>query len=341
LNGLLAATTLAGALVAAGPVGAGAATPKLSGTTAIGVHNAYDKSKYTYFADALDSGASLLEIDIWNDSITKRWRVSHSNPLGNDNNCEAADEPSELRSKKRNQNLGGCLDNIRAWHQLHPGHRPIVFKIEMKNGFNNKGGLGPDEFDALISARLGSIVYRPADLLGGTYATLDDAARADAWPSREALAGKVLFELIPGTFEQSNPFDSYWTDEEYGDHLRDLKAAGAIAEAQMFPAVLGAAAGDPRTSRYDSGIRPWFVAFDGDAAAYANNGWDTAWYDDRHYLLITTGADGVSPAISATSPTDQEALDRLALLALAHASVITSDWSGKSASVLGAVTGRG
>ncbi|WP_198655228.1 phosphatidylinositol-specific phospholipase C domain-containing protein [Streptomyces geranii] len=331
----------AAVLVATPAAQAGAAAPKFSETTTIGTHNAYEKDKYTYFAQALDSGASLLELDVYTDSVSKRWRVSHSKPLGNDNNCEYADSPDELYSKDRNQDLGSCLDNIAAWQQLHPDHAPIVFKVEMKNGFNNDAGLGPDEFDTLVQQKLGSTVFKPSDLLGSTYSTLDAAAKANAWPSRDALAGKVILELIPGTVEEANPFDSYWTDEEYGDHLRDLYAAGNISAAQAFPAVLGAESGDPRTSRYDASIRPWFVFFDGDAATYVNNAYDTSFYSTNHYILIMTDAYGVSPAISSTAPTDAEVAARLALLAADHASVITSDWSGKSASVLSSVTTRG
>lgn len=337
----LAALVGVAVMVVAVPGHAQAASPKFSGTTAIGTHNAYDKAKYTYFAQALDSGASLLELDVYVDSLTHRWRVSHSNPLGNDNNCEAAKTPGDLYSKSRNQDLGSCLDNIAAWNQLHPDHPPIVFKVEMKVGFNNNAGLGPAAFDTLVSQKLGDSVFKPADLLGGTYSSLDAAARADAWPARDSLRGKFLFELIPGTVEQSNPFDHYWTDKEYGEHLRDLYAAGNIGRAQAFPAVLGAADGDPRTSRYDASIRPWFVFFDGDAAAYVNNGYDTSFYSANHYILIATGADGVSPAISSTNPTDAEVAARLALLAGDHASLITSDWSAKPPSVLGAVTDRG
>ncbi|WP_432029160.1 Ca2+-dependent phosphoinositide-specific phospholipase C [Streptomyces sp. 1222.5] len=336
-----AALVGAAALLAVAPGNAHAASPKFSETTAIGTHNAYDKAKYTYFAQALDSGASLLELDVYVDSITHRWRVSHSNPFGNNNNCEAAKSPDELYGKSRNQDLGGCLDNIAAWNRLHPDHPPIVFKVEMKVGFNDRAGLGPDEFDRLVSQKLGGSVYKPADLLGGTYGTLDAAARADAWPARDSLRGKFLFELIPGTVEQANPFDHYWTDEEYGDHLRDLSGAGQLGQAQAFPAVLGAENGDPRAGRYDASIRPWFVFFDGDAATYVNNGYDTSFYAANHYILITTGADGVSPAISSTGPTDAEVAARLALLAKNHASLITSDWSAKSASVLGAVANRG
>ncbi|MFE7211881.1 phosphatidylinositol-specific phospholipase C domain-containing protein [Streptomyces sp. NPDC057611] len=336
----LAALLGAVALLTAVPGTARAAEPTFSGTTAIGTHNAYEKAKYTYFAQALDSGASLLEIDVYTDPLTRRWRVSHSNPLGNDNNCEAARTPGELYGKSRNQDLGSCLDNIAAWHQLHPGHRPIVFKMEMKNGFNNTIGLGPAAFDTLVRQKLGDMVYKPSDLLGGKHPSLDAAAKADVWPSRHALTGKVLFELIPGTVEQANPFDHYWTDQEYGDHLRDLYAAGNIASAQAFPAVLGAAAGDPRASRYDASIRPWFVFFDGDAATYAGQGYDTSFFARNHYILITTDAAGVAPAISSTDPTDAEVAARLSLLAGHHASVITSDWSAKSAAVLGSVVPR-
>ncbi|MEU6555873.1 phosphatidylinositol-specific phospholipase C domain-containing protein [Streptomyces sp. NPDC046915] len=337
----LAALLGAAAMVLMGPGNAHAASGKVSETTTIGTHNAYDKSKYTYFAQALDSGASLLELDVYVDSLSHRWRVSHSNPLGNDNNCEYASTPSDLYSKQRNQDLGSCLDNIAAWNQLHPDHAPIVFKVEMKVGFNNNAGLGPDEFDSLVASKLGSSVYKPSDLLGSSYSTLDAAAKANAWPSRDALKGKFLFELIPGTVEQANPFDHYWTDQEYGDHLRDLYAAGNISAAQAFPAVLGAANGDPRTSRYDASIQPWFVFFDGDAASYVNNGYATSFYSTNHYILIMTDAAGVSPAISSTAPTDAEVAARLSLLAADHASIITSDWSAKSASVLGSVTARG
>ncbi|MEU8028148.1 phosphatidylinositol-specific phospholipase C domain-containing protein [Streptomyces sp. NPDC049099] len=336
----VAALAGAAALLVVGPGNARAAAPKFSETTAIGTHNAYDKAKYTYFAQALDSGASLLELDVYVDTLSHRWRVSHSNPLGNNNNCEAAKAPGELYSKSRNQDLGSCLDNMAAWNQLHPDHPPIVIKVEMKVGFNNNAGMGPDEFDTLVSQKLGSSVYKPADLLGGTYPSLDAAAKANAWPSRDSLKGKFLFELIPGTVEQSNPFDHYWTDQEYGDHLHELYAAGQIGRAQAFPAVLGAENGDPRVSRYDASIRPWFVFFDGDAATYVNKGYSTSFYSTNHYVSIMTDAAGVSPAISSTNPTDAEVAARLALLAKNHASLITSDWSAKPASVLSSTTPR-
>ncbi|MFG3498836.1 phosphatidylinositol-specific phospholipase C domain-containing protein [Streptomyces sp. NPDC047928] len=310
-----------------------------SDSTWVGVHNAYEKAKYPYFADALDSGAGMLEIDVWTNAFGRSWRVSHSNPFGNDNNCENAATAAELRTRSRNQDLGGCLADIKAWHDAHPGHRPILLKIELKDGFQGRNGRGPAELDALLSARLGDALFRPADLVRGR-ADLDTAVRADGWPARSAMAGKFVVELIPGTVEEDNPADSLWTDREYATHLRDLAAAGRLREAAAFPAVHHAQAGDPRVRYADAGIRPWFVVFDGDASAYAGGSIDTAWYDQRHYLVVMTDAHKVAPAIDGTRPTEQQARDRVGLLAGRHASVVSADWYPLP-NVLASVVARG
>ncbi|WP_189930020.1 phosphatidylinositol-specific phospholipase C domain-containing protein [Streptomyces sulfonofaciens] len=327
VTGAVVTMAAAGSLVlGAGPtLAADPGQSPYSATTAVGVHNSYDKAKYPYFADALDSGAGLLELDVWTNQFGSSWRVSHDNPLGNDNNCENATTPGDLRSKATNQDLGGCLADIRTWHDAHPGHRPVLLKVEMKDGFAANRGRGPAELDSLLSGRLGDALFRPADLAAG-HATLDEAVQAGGWPSRAALAGKFIVELIPGTVEEQNPLDSLWTDEEYAAHLRDLAAVGRLQDAAAFPAVHGAEAGDPRTSRYDASLRPWFVVFDGDASAYAGGGIDTSWYASHGYLVIMTDAQNVPPAIDGTNPTEQQALDRVALLAKDNASIVSSDW---------------
>lgn len=294
-------------------------------TTGVGLHNAYEKAKYPYFADALDSGAAMLELDVWTNVFGGGWRVSHSNPVGNDNNCENAASPGELRTKSRNQSLAGCLRDMRAWHDAHPGHRPLLVKVELKDGFQGRYGRGPADLDALLTSVLGDAVYRPGRLAAG-HATLDDAVRDKGWPSRTELAGKFVVELIPGTVEQGNPADTLWTDREYATHLRDLAAAGRLDRAAAFPAVLGAQAGDPRGRYADASIRPWFVVFDGDAAAYAGGGIDTRWYADRRYLVVMTDAHNVAPAIDGTRPTEAQAQERVALLARRHASIVSADW---------------
>jgi hypothetical protein len=197
----------------------------------------------------------------------------------------------------------------------------------MKAGFNANAGLGPTQLDSLVQAHLGSDVFRPADLMG-SYPTLDAAARAGNWPTRSALAGKVILEAIPGTFEMANPFDHLWTDTEYAQHLAALQKAGSLGSAQIFPSVLGAASGDPRTRYPDASLRPWFVVFDGDAHTYVDGGIDTSWYDTNHYLLVMTDAQNVTPALSDTAPNQAAATARVARLAAAHASFVSCDWTG-------------
>ncbi|WP_274912210.1 phosphatidylinositol-specific phospholipase C domain-containing protein [Streptomyces sp. WZ-12] len=322
---------VAAAAMIAAPGAAGAETTATTtstgyGTsTAVGVHNAYEKAKYPYFADALDSGAALIEVDVWTNGLGGTWRVSHSNPMGNYSNCVGAGTAAELRTKDRNQDFAGCLADLRAWHDAHPGHRPILIKVEMKDGFNAKKGRGPAEFDALVRDKLGDAVYGPGDLAAG-HATLDEAVRSGGWPSRADLTGTFLFELIPGTVEEHNPLDRLWTDVEYAGHLKDLAARGELRRATAFPAVHGAAPGDPRERYADPALRPWFVVFDGDAATYLGGTIDTSWYDTRHYLLIMTDAHKVPPALDATHPTEAEARARVAQLAAAHASFATADW---------------
>jgi hypothetical protein len=303
---------------------------RLSHSTAAGVHNTYDKNTFAYLADALDSGTGLIELDVWADSLLRRWRVNHD-LTGTSNNCVAATTAAQLRTGSRDQNLGVCLDDIRLWHDTHPGHRPIIVKVELKAGFDSRVGLGAADFDRLVSGKLGSMVYRPADLLtkpdGSQYGSLDAASLADNWATRADLAGKVLFELIPGTFERGNPFDHLATDVEYAQYLKALQAAGQIGAAQSFPAVLDAAAGDPRARYSDPTLRPWFVVFDGAASSYVGGGIDTGWYDTGHYLLIMTDAASVPPALDAHNPPAADAAARVALLARAHATIVSTDWS--------------
>src|SRR3981081_1948325 len=88
---------VAGSLV--GTTTAGAAPAKISGTTTVGVHNNYDPAAYDYLARALDAGSSLIELDVWPDVFTHEWKVSHSNPLGNANNCVAATSAAHLYNR--------------------------------------------------------------------------------------------------------------------------------------------------------------------------------------------------------------------------------------------------
>jgi hypothetical protein len=313
-------------------------TTSLAGSTVVGLHNAYIKADFPYLAQGLDAGASMLELDAWDDIFTREWKVSHDKPTSNDNNCVDASSPSDIYTGSANKDLGSCLDDIKYWLAAHPSQGPIYVKVELKAGFQNNYGMGPAGFDAEVNAHLGNVLYRPADLLGSS-ATLDDAAKANAWPSRSALAGKVIMYVIPGTVELGNPTDKLHTDVEYATYLKNLKASGNIRTATTFPAVLGALTGDPRAQYTDASIRPWFVVFDGDAATYVA-GVDTSWYDTNHYLLTMTDAHNVPPALDDTNPPVDDAKARVAQLAKAHASVASCDWYGLP-SVMSQVLPRG
>jgi hypothetical protein len=320
----VAAATVMTLLAAAAPAHAADGGTRESHVTAVGVHNTYDRAVFPHLADALDAGPGLIELDVWVFSGAGKWRVTHDLPLvganyGQKNNCMSGG----LRTGSANQLLNVCLDNIRLWHDQHPGHRPVVVKMEMKNGFNVQAGASATDFDNLVRGKLGAAaLFTPGDLLADRK-TLDEAAEADTWPTRDALAGRFIFEIIPGTFELQNPFDHLKTDVEYGRHVRD-----APKTAVAFPAVLGAQAGDPRTRFGEASIRPWFVVFDGAAAAYVDGGIDTAWYDDNHYLLVMTGAHEVKPALDDLNPAPADARQRVRDLARAHASIVSTDWRG-------------
>jgi Phosphoinositide phospholipase C, Ca2+-dependent len=336
---LLALTLLAGSTgLTAAAASEPASPPPVVDRTVVGIHNAYDKSRFPYLVDALESGAGMIELDVWQNFLSsRRYDVGHD--AYPSNNCERATRYGQLRRQRRNQSLQSCLDDIRLWHLNRPDHAPLVIKLEMKNGFDNSGGFGPDEFDRLLARRLGRpAIFAPADLLAGRYPDADTASRAGAWPSWEALRGRIIVVLQRGTFESGNPFDRYHTELEYADHLVALARAGRIGEAMMFPTVLGKVqAGDPRTGPHGGARKPWYVSFDSDAVNWVAV--DTSFYLAGHYLVTMTAAHAVAPAIPARAPTVEQATARVELLAEAGASVVSADWT--SPAVLGLSSERG
>ncbi|HEV3170046.1 MAG TPA: phosphatidylinositol-specific phospholipase C domain-containing protein [Actinocrinis sp.] len=311
----------------------------LAQSTVVGLHNTYDDTTaYPYLAQALDAGAKLLELDTWDDFFTNEWKVSHSSPFGNNNNCVDASSSAQIYTGSANKDLGSCLDDIKYWLAAHPTSGPIYIKVEMKDGFGASVGMGPSQFDSYVNSHVGNILYRPSDLMSG-YPSLDAAAKANAWPTESALAGKLVMYLITGTVELANPFHNPKSDVEYSTYLNGLKAAGTLNQATLFPSVLGAVTGDPRDKFTDATLKPWFVFFDGDASTYVTSV-DTSWYDTNHYILIMTDAQNVAPTLDLHNPPIADAQARVALLAAHHASVVSTDWWGVP-SVLAEVLPRG
>lgn len=292
------------------PAAAGIATGPTLGEVAIsGLHNTFQRSAFSQLRNALALSPGMIELDVW--TTFSSWTVGHDHPFWNDNNCASA-------SGALNQSLGTCVDNIAAWHNANPLHPPLLIKLELKVGFQDDQGVGPDELDALFRNRLGAAMYRPADLMGGVHANPDAAARANAWGGAADLRGRVVLLVLKGTAEN----DSLPTDIEYARHL-----SANPSTAVGFPFVHGGiAASDPRT-RYEPALRPWFVVFDGSATSFvALTAAQRAFYSGNRYLVVATDSHAVAPALSRTSPTSAQAADRLRLLGCRGASVASSDW---------------
>jgi hypothetical protein len=283
----------------------------LTGSFYGGIHNAYERAAYPYLIDALDAGNRMIEIDMW--TFFGQWTVSHSNPLLNDNNCERGAILDDLRDSARSRPLTDCLDNVKGWHDANPDHELLIIKLEMKDGFHDNRGRGPDELDAVFRARFGGAMLTPATLMNG-LPTPDEAAITTGWPA--AVRGKIMAYVIRGTVEN----DSLPTEVEYARHLRDHPA-----DAQVFPVPNTAyGAADPRQG-YEESLRPWFVVFDGGAATYAGlTDGQRDFY--RPYFATVTSAHSVAPPLDATNPPPDQALARTRMLGCLGATVISSDW---------------
>ena len=306
---LIAAVAAALVLVSTPFWPASAEGPTLGGVAVSGLHNSYEKGAFGHFTDALSTGVGMVELDVW--TTLSSWTVNHDHPFWNDNNCTSAGGDTS-------QSLGTCVDNIKSWHDANPTHQPLLIKLELKAGFQDDQGVGPDELDALFADRLGPAMYRPADLMGGAHATPDAASRADAWAPAESLRGRVILMVLKGTVEN----DSLPTEVEYARHL-SANPGTAVA----FPFVHdGIAGSDPRT-RYEEALRPWFVVFDGGAKTFAGlSPEQRAFYVDNHYLTVATNVNELPPELDATNPTPAEATERLRQVGCLGASVASSDW---------------
>jgi len=172
------------------------------------------------FKQVLDQVLNV-EIDIWDTrdavsgGVAHEWFVRH-NPgslfqSGNDNNCTG--------NGKGTNNLSACLNDIKSWSNEHPGHYPVTLFLDKKQAWSPaRQGRRPADLDQLVTSILGAKLYKPADLKGA-HATLRDAAKAGAWPSRDALKGRVLIALTGGQTGKHNQ-----TQNEYVQDRRDNAA---------------------------------------------------------------------------------------------------------------------
>lgn len=115
--------------------------------------------------------------------------------------------------------LRQCLTLLRQWSDANPGHSPVFILLEPKFGGLDQAVPGAakvppfdaaafDEVDASIRAILGQERLFTPDDLRGTHNTLEEAARAGAWPRLSQVRGRFLFlYLVPGL--NLKAFDPY------------------------------------------------------------------------------------------------------------------------------------
>jgi hypothetical protein len=314
---------------------------RFTDVTRVGINNAYNQrtSGFGRLVDALDSGAGMIELDVWQGwPFAPGYRVQHDEPVsGSDqhNNCTRDPEGmiyDKLREGTTDGSFGDCLDNLRAWHDHNPSHNPLIIKLQLMNPFDSSHT--PDRLDGVLAQHLGAEnIFKPADLIG-SYQNLDAASRAGNWPTFNALKGKFIIVDIRGPVVdplQSAQFEQ--SEQVYASNLHALHDTGKLGQAMMFPALLnvqGSNYVDPRLGVKETSVRPWFVAFDGDAGGMlskesTDGGARARFYKDGRYLLTLTNVHQLTN-ISNSDPTSEQALAAIKMAAGLAATTASSHW---------------
>jgi Phosphoinositide phospholipase C, Ca2+-dependent len=166
-----------------------------------------------------DGGVRQIELDIFADSKGGRYAHPAGPALeaaagvpvdGPDANADVMLEPGfkvmhvqDLDQHSTCQPLTACLKIVREWSKAHPHHLPIYVLLETKQGkpLNIPHATTPEPFTAAtldgLDREIRSVfsadeMITPDDMRG-SYATLNDAARAGAWPTLAQARGKVIF----------------------------------------------------------------------------------------------------------------------------------------------------
>jgi hypothetical protein len=167
----------------------------------------------------LDAGVRQIEIDIFAD--TKGGLYAH--PYGETLIAQAglpADPPfdpqhlmekpgfkvmhvQDVDYRSVCEPFTACLAEVRAWSKAHPNHLPVFILVETKQGALNvqfptvtPENFTPAIFDALdreITSVFPAREMITPDDVRGSYATLNQAVRADHWPTLQQARGMVVF----------------------------------------------------------------------------------------------------------------------------------------------------
>jgi hypothetical protein len=183
----------------------------------------------------LDDGVRQLELDVFADSQGGRYahpaitRLIAEAGLPDDPPMAAPgvfDKPGfkvmhiqDIDQRSVCQPFVACLREIQAWSKAHPDHAPLFILLETKEGALHEKiatvtpePFTPAVFDAL-EAEIASVFTKSdivtPDQVRGDHANLDDAVRANGWPTLAQARGKIVFLLdqrkVEATYLQGHP----------------------------------------------------------------------------------------------------------------------------------------
>lgn len=191
--------------------------------------------RHPALATQLDDGVRQLELDVFADSKGGRYAhpaITHLLDVAGlpDDPPMAApgvfDKPGfkvmhiqDIDQRSVCQPFAACLSEIRAWSQAHPGHAPLFILIETKEGALHTEiptvtpePFTPAVFDALereIATVFPTDEIITPDDVRGHHASLDEAVRANGWPTLAKARGKVVFLLdqrkVENTYLEGHP----------------------------------------------------------------------------------------------------------------------------------------
>ena len=164
-----------------------------------------------------DGGVRQIELDIFADSAGGRY-AHPAGPAMEAAAGVAVDAPQaavmqqpgfkvmhvqDLDQHSSCQPFTACLTLVRTWSKAHPQHLPIYILVETKQGkaLDIPHATTPEPFTAatfnaldneIRSVFSASEMITPDDMRGA-YATPNEAALANAWPTLQRARGKVIF----------------------------------------------------------------------------------------------------------------------------------------------------
>ena len=103
--------------------------------------------------------------------------------------------------------LRQCLTEVKTWSDANRGHVPVAINIQFKDGpliFPVDGQAVPEKWVTENMDRLDAEILQvfpkdqiiTPDAVRGTHATLEDAVKANDWPTLGDSRGKVMFLMI-------------------------------------------------------------------------------------------------------------------------------------------------